>query len=217
MVMRMLMIMFAGLLLASCQPEAKKAGALQITADVDKAVIEGNAISWQARTSYGASAHHVWSIASGTLPPGFVMTPNGNSIMVTGSSNAPGDYPVRFRAEVGDKDTKSDTHEVVFTVAPLTGPLTIYTTVVPDTLETASYAYDIVITGGTGTGYTFAIIAGALPQNYSVVAGPDGARLIGSSSPPGDYTFTLEVTDSAANVATATFTLTLEENIGYPA
>lgn len=213
--MRTLALLIPLLLLVACDSDDQgKPGKLTIKADVDTAVIEGNSIMWEARTNFGANAHHVWSIESGSLPSGFTMTPADNTLTVSGSSNVPGDYPVTLRVEVDDRH---DSHAVMFRVAPLTGPLAIYTTVVPDSFDTATYSHDIVITGGTNTGYSFSIIAGSLPQNYSITAGPSGARLSGVASPHGTYTFTLEVTDSGANVASAAFSFTLKENISGPA
>ena len=78
----------------------------------------------------------------------------------------------------------------------------------PDATVSSFYSVTFAAASGSGTGYTFSKISGAFPTGLNLA----GATLSGtptttSGSP---FTFTMQVTDSAANTATKEFTITVK-------
>lgn len=60
--------------------------------------------------------------------------------------------------------------------------------------------------GGTGTGYTYAVSSGALPTGLSISS---AGLITGTPTATGAFAFTVKVTDSGSNTATAQFSITV--------
>ncbi len=82
------------------------------------------------------------------------------------------------------------------------------------TLSIGRIEWPLIAVGGTGTGYKWSVVNGALPPGLSIRTdtppwfGPNiTAGLIGVATTPDTYTFTLQVTDSADNSATKPVTI----------
>jgi len=75
-------------------------------------------------------------------------------------------------------------------------PLTLTTTTLPDALFGAPYAATLTAAGGTEAGYTWSVVAGALPRGLSLPgAGTPSVTLGGTPTAPGAVTFTVRVED----------------------
>lgn len=83
--------------------------------------------------------------------------------------------------------------------AAMATTLTITTTTLPIGYVGSNYSKTLVASGGSGTGYTWTISAGSLPAGLSLTSGV----ITGKPTTAGTTNFTLKVTDSAANSATA--------------
>ena len=86
-------------------------------------------------------------------------------------------------------------------------PLSITTPLLAGPLQGAFYSAPISATGGSG-GYTWSIVAGALPAGFSLTpTGTPDASLAGVTTATGAFNFTVQVTDSSAATATMACTL----------
>jgi len=94
-----------------------------------------------------------------------------------------------------------------FLFAPLVPPLVPSCNNPPGGLLLQPYSHTFTASGGTPP-YTFAISAGALPPGLSLVAATGVAS--GTPTTYGVFTFTVQVTDSAAVVATVACSITIQ-------
>jgi arabinan endo-1,5-alpha-L-arabinosidase len=85
-------------------------------------------------------------------------------------------------------------------------PLAITTTSLAGGSVTVSYSAALTATGGTGTGYQWSAPGGGVPASLSLAS---SGVLSGTPTTPGDFTFTVEVTDSSGAPATANLNLVL--------
>lgn len=195
------------LLVVACDdcPESSTKPHLYIWAVPESAFIEGQNIQWTASAGNNLAdgATFAWAVG-GNVPPGLTVQPNGASLDITGACNAPGDYIFALEVSGGGKRASK---QVLFRVAPQTGPLAIYEVMLLGAHTHFAYSQDIVATGGTGSGYVWTVAAGALPPGITIGAGPQGGLLSGTPTASGTYTFTLRVDDSGGAFATADFEL----------
>ncbi|MBX3460058.1 MAG: VWA domain-containing protein [Planctomycetes bacterium] len=91
-------------------------------------------------------------------------------------------------------------------------PLQIITTALASTQVGVNYQATISATGGSGAGYTWSVVSGAMPLGFGLIDGTPDATISGVPNLPGSYSFTLQVQDSLG--ATATQALQLDV-IGY--
>jgi hypothetical protein len=85
-------------------------------------------------------------------------------------------------------------------------PLAVAAATLPVGTEGRAYAAQLVAVGGSGT-YTWTVANGALPAGLTMTA---GGAIVGMPTGAGEFTFTAQVTDGAARVATRAFSLTVE-------
>ena len=149
----------------------------------------------------GTDATATWSVQSGTLPPGIVLSPNGN---LTGTPTAEGSFQFVVRAESGsDVDTETYT-VVVRQPVVITSPFTSQIT--PRSEVGVPFTATQTAAGGTGT-YTWALISGSLP--VGVTFDPTTAAISGIPSVAGSYPFALTATDSEGRVTTLDTAMTV--------
>lgn len=136
----------------------------------------------------------------------------------TAPTPAPSNTTAVLRAGLGCTDTDNNSADFAAgtpnprnTASALNpcGTLTI-TTVSPLPSGTVGQAYSVTLTaaGGTGTGYAFSQIGGTLPPGLDLTdATLSGTPTTTTGSP---FTFTIQVTDSGANVAQKSFQLAVD-------
>ena len=137
-----------------------------------------NLPGWLSVTSAG--------VLSGTAPLESVATPFSFSINATDTNNA----------------TTSNPYTVTVNPAPTisqTSPLGSWTINRP-------YSSTFTATGGSGSGYTFAITGGAQPTGLTLAS---GGGLAGTPTAAGTFNFTVTVTDSFGGNSSKAFQLTL--------
>lgn len=91
-------------------------------------------------------------------------------------------------------------------------PLSITTTSLPSATEGTGYSYTLSATGGT-TPYSWTVVSGSLPSSITLQA---SGLLSGTPSEAGQFTFTVQVSDSSSPPETASqqFTLTVSTSSG---
>ena len=142
-----------------------------------------------------------WSISRASLPPELSIGPVTG--VIAGVPSTPGRYP--FTAMVTDSVGGTDAAELSITVT--TGlPLRVVTGSLTATQVGVTYSATLAAEGGTPP-YTWSLAAGGSPPpGLSLTA---GGVLSGTPSAPGDYVFTVQVSDVGNPLATAQGTLLL--------
>jgi hypothetical protein len=165
--------------------------------------------------SYGVTLNNVtggvppytWSLVSGSLPAGLTAFPNGTGTVSGTITGAPGVYSVTIQMSDSANPPAAVTETLTMTVtAP---PLTITTTSLSPATEQGDYSATLTAANGTQP-YTWSLAA-----NQSLPAGltldPGSGVISGvSTAGPGTYDFIVQVTDSAAETATASLSLVVQ-------
>jgi hypothetical protein len=153
----------------------------------------GQSYSAQLAASGGASPY-TWTVSTGALPPG--LTLNNQTGAITGIPTQAGNFS--FTVQVADSQQNVTTQQL--SIALTEGPLVIITTTLPPGTLNVSYSATLVAAGGAPP-YTWSITSGSLPVGLTL----DGNTGVISGTPTqtGTSNFTVEVTDSAQNTASA--------------
>jgi hypothetical protein len=77
------------------------------------------------------------------------------------------------------------------------------------------YSANVTATGGTGS-YTWTLASGSLPPGLSLTSGTPSARISGTPTKKGTFTFTLRVRDAAAATVTRSFSITINRRSFVP-
>ena len=153
----------------------------------------------------GGTTPYGFSVSSGSLPAGLSLAASG---AITGTPTAAaGTYS--FTARVADGASQTATRALSIR---LDEPLTVVTTSLPAGEIGRSYSQNVTAGGGR-TPYTWSVSSGSLPPGVSFSQPTAAARLAGTPTSAGTYTFTLRVVDSGSPTRSAsqTFTITVAQ------
>ena len=139
----------------------------------------------------------VWSLASGTLPPGITLSSRG---VLFGTPTATGSFT--FTVQVTDG---MSTATGSFTINVSLVPLAFTSNTMPAAGSGKAYSQLLPVVGGT-LPYTATLASGSLPAGLALSA---NGLVTGTPGSAGSFTFTVNVTDSSTPVQSATQTLTM--------
>ncbi|WAM26249.1 putative Ig domain-containing protein [Myxococcus sp. NMCA1] len=128
-------------------------------------------------------------ITSGALPTGLQL----DASLVRGTPNAPG--ADSFTVEVQDANRRAASATFNLTVQ---GGITITPSALPDAYTDAAYRQGLLVMGGRAP-YAWALSAGSLPAGIRLTS---AGLLEGTASTTGTFSFSVQVTDADARVAT---------------
>ncbi len=153
----------------------------------------------------GSGAGYSFVLASGSsLPAGLSLSAAG---AITGKPTAQG--TANFTVTVTDSASNIGSGSFSITVNPAVSVTT--GTTLPTGYVGSSYSQTLAATGGSGTGYSWAIASGStLPAGLSLSA---AGVVSGSPTAAGSPSFAVTVTDSAQNTASATLTITIKAGV----
>lgn len=139
----------------------------------------------------GGKAPISWSLAGGTLPPGTTL--NAGTGAITGTPTTAGTYSFTIRASdaLGFAPTLDQEIQILARVG-ITGDY------VANAEAGVAYSDDLNPTGGKAT-YTWTHVAGTLPPGLTLGSGT--GTLSGTPTTPGNYSFTIRVTDGFGVIA----------------
>jgi sugar lactone lactonase YvrE len=148
----------------------------------------------------------VYSISSGSLPPGLSI--NSSSGYITGTPGQSGTF--NFDVTVENAGS-SDTAFLTITVAEFANPLSITTSSLPDA-EVDTYYQQYIYTSDSVSNVDFSVISGAIPDGMSLYGDASSGILYGTPTTPGTYNFTVQAQDSrgaGAGTDTQEYTVTV--------
>jgi Putative Ig domain len=153
----------------------------------------------QTLQATGGTSPYSWQIASGKLPAGLSLSPNGtiSGLPTSGSAST-------FTVSVTDSGSPAQTQSAGLTIgAASTSPLTITSSALAPGTSGTNYSQALSASGGTPA-YTWSISSGSLPSGLTL-AGTTGV-ISGSPTASGTSTFTVSVHDNSSPVQTQSTT-----------
>jgi Putative Ig domain len=173
---------------------------LLITSSVLPAGVVGTAYAANMSAT-GGTPPYVWTIASGSIPPGVAFSETG---AFSGTPQSSGRYT--FVVKVFDRSTPAKSKTVTATIVVTTkNPLVITSSVLPSGVDKATYSASLMASGGTAP-YTWSITSGSLPSGLSLTA---AGAISGTPTVIGTYGFSVKVTDSSSPIQGAAATTTI--------
>jgi hypothetical protein len=135
----------------------------------------------QQLAASGGTGSYTWSLVTGTLPSGIILTTGG---LLTGTPVVSGSFPITVQASSGGGSAQ---RQFTLTVNAAQQPVTIGAATPPGGTTGAAYSAQLGATGGTGT-YVWTVVAGTLPPGIGLGG---GGLLAGTPTAAGSYTFTV--------------------------
>jgi hypothetical protein len=144
----------------------------------------------------GTSQAYVWSVKTGSLPAGITLSTGG---VLSGKTTVAASFAVTFQV----RDSLSHVAAAPLTIV-IKPALAIKATTVPKGYVGSLYSLTFAATGGSGTGITWSLASGTLPNGLSLSA---AGTISGKPTTAGSSALTIAVKDSAGNTAKVSFTL----------
>jgi uncharacterized repeat protein (TIGR01451 family) len=154
----------------------------------------------QTLSASGGGGSYTWSVASGSLPAGLVLSSFG---VLSGTPTAV--FNQTFMVQVSDQWLT--TAQVQLSLSITANPLTITSLFLPTAYNGTSYSYVMNASGGIPP-YTWTLDSGALPTGLVLRS---SGNLVGTPLSSGTATFSARVTDSSSASVAEPFTLTVSQ------
>jgi hypothetical protein len=167
-----------------------------------------NAQYSQTLAATGGVSPYRWTVASGTLPTGLLLSTAG---VISGMPSVSGSFSFTVQASDAESPAQAAKQALSITINATSTSLSITTTssLAGATLNSV-YTATVTATGGTQP-YKWTLgTSSTLPPGFSpLTSGTPSATLSGTPTATGTFKFTLVVTDAASNTASASFLLTV--------
>ena len=153
----------------------------------------------------GSGTGYTWAVSSGSsLPGGLSLSSSG---VISGKPTTAG--TTSFSVTVTDSASNTGTGTFSITVNAAVSITTA--TTLPVGYAGSSYSQALAATGGSGSGYTWSVTSGSnLPGGLTLSS---NGVLSGKPTTAGTTSFSITVTDSVSNTASATFSLTVNAGV----
>jgi hypothetical protein len=151
----------------------------------------------QSLAATGGVLPYTWSIASGALPAGLMISAAGQ---ISGTPTAAG--TANFTVKATDSSSASVTQALSINIVP---PLAITTASLPNGQLGAAYSQSLAASGGTSP-YTWSITTGALPAGLMISS---AGQISGTPTAALTANFTVKVTDSTSASVTQGLSITI--------
>jgi hypothetical protein len=162
------------------------------------------------------------TLYNGPLPAGYTMDLQGGLSLGRGGDggNAPTNFIEGAILASATTDATDNAVEANLTgfygLAESINPMLAITsaTTLPSGVAGMAYSQTLTASGGSGTGLSWTVTSGGSTLAAAGLSLSSGGVLSGSSPTAGSASFTVEVTDSASNTATASFSVTINNALG---
>ncbi len=179
-------------------PVARAAAAtLTITTKTLPAGAVASAYSHTLTATGGSGKGYSWSVISGTLPKGIALT--ATTGLLHGTPTAVSSTTLTFR--VKDSAGHTASAKLLLKIDPA---LVIKPVTVPEAYVGSPYSVTFTATGGSGTGFSWSVASGTLPGGLALSS---TGKISGQPTKAGSSAVSIEVKDSAGNIAKIAFTL----------
>uniref|UniRef100_Q01RC5 Ig family protein n=1 Tax=Solibacter usitatus (strain Ellin6076) TaxID=234267 RepID=Q01RC5_SOLUE len=132
----------------------------------------------------GGPQPFTWSLAAGNLPDGLTIPAAGSISGTPGSA-----FVANFTVRVKDANGSTDTQDLRITVNPA---ISVATHSLPDAVVGSPYTNTLAASGGTAP-FLWSVASGSLPAGLNLAS---GGAISGTPNTPGNYPFTVKVTDA---------------------
>ncbi len=156
----------------------------------------------QTLRATGGTLSYTWAVIGGTIPPGLLLTPEGN---LSGTPTQSGNYSIVIQAANQPPSGPLLTASQTFTLAIAAPPFSITTTELASGRVGAPYTQSLSAVGGTPP-YDWRIAQGSLPDGLALSA---SGTLSGTPATLGTFRFTVTVADSRQATDTRSYVLTI--------
>ncbi|HTW46492.1 MAG TPA: putative Ig domain-containing protein [Acidobacteriaceae bacterium] len=151
----------------------------------------------------GGAGALTYKVTSGALPAGLTMSTAGST---SGTPTAAGSSSFVVTASDGYGDSQTASLGIVINSTALA----ISTSSLPDGVVGSAYSQTLSATGGSGAGYAWTISAGTLPSGLTLSS---AGAITGTPKSAGASTFTVQVTDSDSDKASAQLSITVNPTL----
>ena len=152
----------------------------------------------------GGTPPYTWTVTGGTLPPG--LTLESSTGILRGTPTAAGSFA--FSVTVTDSRSATATKELAISI----GAVLAITTASPLTSGAVGTPYSLTLaTTGGKTPYSWSLASGTLPSGLTL--NPVSGFISGTPTAAGNFSFVLQVTDSAGLTASKAVTLTVTSGL----
>ncbi|MGO8813178.1 MAG: beta strand repeat-containing protein [Terriglobia bacterium] len=152
----------------------------------------------QSISTSGGTPPIIWSVTSGSLPPGLQLQGQGTSgasATISGTPTATGSFP--FTATATDSSSPKQAVNQPLTIVVNNAPLAIVTTSLPNAVVNTAYTEALQASGGTPP-YTWSVASGSsLPSWLSISGSGTSWTISGTPTATGPVSFSLAVTDAS--------------------
>lgn len=153
-----------------------------------------------ALVALGGTQPYTWAISSGSLPAGLTLSSASSQISGTPSQAGTSTYALKVNDAASNSATRACSLQIGFATLAITSAASL-----PNAVVGAQYSQTLTATGGTPP-YSWSIDSSGAPSSFAVDA---SGKLTGIATTVGTYTFTIQVSDSANNVARQNVSLTV--------
>jgi len=156
----------------------------------------------------GGSGAITSTVTAGSLPTGLTLNSLNGVITGTPTAVGPFNFTIKDADAFGDSNTQAYTITVSYPALSITSPATL-----PGGYAGAAYSQTLAATGGSGAGYSWTVTSGAGSLAALGLSLSSGGVLSGATPTAGSASFSVKVTDSASNTATATLSVTINPGL----
>lgn len=160
----------------------------------------------------GGVQPYTWTISSGALPDGLTLTTDG---IISGTPTTLGKFS--FTAKVVDSQSPTQATNSLTTSITINPVLGLSSSTLATGLVGGPYSTQITASNGLPP-YTYAVAFGTLPAGLALTTdtNDNSATISGTPTTAGVFNFTIQAKDSANEVATAAYTLTVVGRLQGP-
>jgi hypothetical protein len=160
----------------------------------------------------GGVQPYTWTISAGALPTGLSLTTDG---VISGTPTTLGKFT--FTAKVVDSQSPTQAFTTLTTSITINPVLSMTASSLPNGLVGGPYSQTVTAANGLPP-YTYSVAFGSLPagMNLTTDTNDTSGTISGTPTSAGVFNFTIQAEDSANEVATAAFTLTVVGRLQGP-